>query len=199
MAFTFFLRDTHTLDLLAQYVLPDLKRNQFIRVWDAGCAMGPEPYFIAMIFRENMEPFLFRNVLIYATDVDESNSGAGIARGVYPEAELGQIPRDLFNKYFAPNGAPGHFQVSEELRRAVHFQRHDLLSLQPVREDFGLVVCKNVLLHLAPTQRADVVRMFHRALAKAGYFLMEQTQKLPSGMERLFRRVTEAAQLYQKV
>jgi chemotaxis protein methyltransferase CheR len=199
MAFTSFLRDTHTLDLLAQYVLPDLKRNQFIRVWDAGCAMGPEPYFIAMIFRENMEPFLFRNVLIYATDIDESSFGVGIRRGVYSEAELGQISRDLFNKYFVPNGAPGHFQVREELRRAVHFQRHDLLSLQPVREDFGLVVCKNVLLHLAPAQRADVVRMFHRALAQDGYFLMEQTQRLPSSTERLFRRVTEVAQLYQKV
>lgn len=199
MAFTFSFRDTPTRDLLAQYALPNLKRHQFIRVWDAGCAMGPEPFSIAMILREQMGHSLFRNVLIYATDIDGSDFGGAIARGVFPEAELGRIPRDLFDKYFAPKGPSGYFQVSEELRRAVHFQRHDLLSLQPVREDLGLIVCKNVLLHLAPTQREDVVRMFHHALAKDGYLVMEQTQKLPFGTGRLFRRVTHAAQLYQKV
>jgi chemotaxis protein methyltransferase CheR len=198
MAFTFFPRNTRTFDLLAQYVLPNLQRHPFIRIWDAGCAMGLEPYSIAMLFREQMGHSLFRNVLIYATDL-ESDFGKSIARGVYPRAELERIPRDLFNKYFAPDGSPGYFQASEELRRAVHFQRHDLLSLQPVREDLGLIVCKNVLPYLAPRQRVDVVRMFHHALAKDGYLMLEQTQKLPPGTERLFHRVTRAAQLYQKV
>lgn len=160
--------------------------------------MGPEPYSIAMILRENMGQFLFRNVLIYATDIDEGDFGTFTARGVYPEMELGQIPRDLFSKYFTPNGKPGYFQVTEELRRAVHFQRHDLLSLQPVCEDLGLIVCKNVLLHLAPAQRVDVIRMFHHALAKDGFLVMEQTQKLPHETEHLFHQVTKAAQLFRK-
>jgi chemotaxis methyl-accepting protein methylase len=41
--------------------------------------------------------------------------------------------------------------------------------------------------------------MFHRALAKDGFLVMEQTQKLPRETEHLFRRVTEAAQLFRKV
>jgi chemotaxis protein methyltransferase CheR len=152
-----------------------------------------------MMLREDMGHSLFRNVLIYATDLEEGNLNARTARGIYPELELGRIPRDLFNKYFAPNGKPGYFQVSEELRRAVHFQRHDLLSLQPIREDLGLIVCKNVLPHLTPTQRVDVIRMFHRALAKDGLLIVEQTQKLPSEMQPLFRQINNTAQLFRKV
>ncbi|MBI5034478.1 MAG: methyltransferase domain-containing protein [Chloroflexi bacterium] len=199
MAFTFFFRDTQTLELVAQYALPSLKQNRYIRVWDAGCAMGPEPYSIAIIFRENMGHFLFRNVQIHATDIDESNFESIIQRGVYSEQELGRIPRDIFGKYFAPDGAPGYFQISDELRQAVRFYRHDLLSLQPIREDFGLIVCKNVLLHFKAEQRVQVIQMFHRALVEGGYLVMEQTQKLPSELSPLFRQVTEAAQLYQKV
>jgi len=198
MALTFFPRNTRTLDLVAQYVIPNLQRHPFIRIWDAGCAMGLEPYSIAMLFREQMGHSLFQNVLIYATDL-ESDFGNPITRGIYPKSELERIPRALFNKYFRPNGPAGCFQASEELRRAVLFQRHDLLSLQPVREGLELIICKNVLPHLAPCQRVDVVRMFHRALAKDGYLVIEQSQRLPPGTERLFRRVTRSAPLYQKV
>ena len=199
MAFTFFFRDTQTLEMIAQYALPTLKQNRYIRVWDAGCAMGPEPYSLAIIFRENMGHFLFRNVQIHATDIDESNFEAIITRGVYSEQELGRIPRDIFARYFTPDGAPGYFQIAEELRQAVRFRRHDLLSLQPTREDFGLIVCKNVLLHFTAEQRVQVIKMFHRALSDGGYLVMEQTQKLPSEVSPHFRQVTEAAQLYQKV
>ncbi len=199
MAFTFFFRDTQTLELMAQYALPALKQNRYIRVWDAGCAMGPEPYSIAIIFRENMGHFLFRNVQIHATDIDESNFQSIIERGVYSEQELGRIPRDIFAKYFQADGVPGYFQICPEMRQAVRFRHHDLLSLQPIREDFGLIVCKNVLLHFTVEQRIQVIQMFHRALADGGYLVMEQTQKLPSETSSLFRQVTEAAQLHQKI
>jgi chemotaxis protein methyltransferase CheR len=198
MAFTFFFRDTQTLEMITEIVLPDLKRRQFIRVWDAGCAFGPEPYSLAIMMRENMGKFLFRNVKIDATDIDESDFGTIIANGVYSEQELGRIPPEIFSKYFAPV-EPGRFQICQELRQAVKFQRHNLLSLQPVRQDFGLIVCKNVLLHFTSEQRTAVVTMFHNALYEDGYLVTEQTQKLPPGTEHLFRQVTGAAQLYQKI
>ena len=127
MAFTYFFRDRQTLDLIAQHTLPDLKRRRYIDVWDAGCAMGPEPYSIAIVFRENMGPFLFRNVRIFATDIDESNRfGAIIAQGVYAEEQVKRIPSELLSRYFSPNGGEGYLQISDEIRKAVIFQRHDL-------------------------------------------------------------------------
>ena len=199
MAFTFFFRDQQTLDLMAEYALPALKQNRYIRIWDAGCAMGPEPYTIAIILRENMGKFLFRNVRITASDIDESNFGDIISEAAYPEEQLKRIPTEIFQRYFEPNGQPDHFKLCDEIRTAVQFQRHDLLSLQPIRTDYGLIVCKNVLLHFTQEQRIEVIRMFHAALVDGGFFLAEQTQKLPPECEPLFRQVTQAAPIFQKI
>lgn len=199
MAFTFFFRDQQTLDLMAEHALPALKQNRYIRIWDAGCAMGPEPFSLAMILREHMGKFLFRNVRIFATDIDESDFGDIISQAVYPEEQLKRIPPDIFERYFVPDTRPGYFQLIEEIRTAVQFQRHDLLSLQPVRTDFGLIVCKNVLLHFTQEERIQVIQMYHRALVDGGFFVTEQTQKLPPECEPLFRPLTNAAQVFQKI
>lgn len=199
MAFTFFFRDQPTLDLMAEHVLPDLKQRRYIRIWDAGCAMGPEPFTLAMILRENMGKFLFRNVRITASDIDEGDFGRVIAEAVYPLEQLRRIPPEIFARYFEPNGPPDHFRLSDDIRGAVQFHRHDLLSLQPIRTDFGLIVCKNVLLHFTPGQRVQVIRMFHAALIDGGYFVTEQTQKLPPECTPLFRQMVGTAQIYQKI
>jgi len=39
MAFTYFFRDQQTLDLIAQHVVPDLKRRRYINVWEADQAV----------------------------------------------------------------------------------------------------------------------------------------------------------------
>ncbi len=200
MAFTYFFRDRQTLELIARHVVPSLRTRRYINIWDAGCAMGPEPYSLAIIVRESMTHFLFRNVRIYATDIDEGNNfGEIIARGVYPKDKVKRIPTEIKRKYFVPANENGCFQVAEEIRKAVEFYRHDLLSLQPIREEFGLIVCKNVLLHFKPEQRVEVIKMFHGALARDGYFVTEQTQKLPPETAHLFRSVTNAGQIFQKV
>ncbi len=199
MAFTYFFRDGQALDLLAEHVIPDLATRRYMDVWDAGCATGPEPYSIAMTFRKHMGPFLFRNLRIWATDIDETNTfGRIITQGVYSEQETKRIPPEVRARHFSPHGSDGGLQVSEEMRRAVRFQRHDLLSLEPIREQFGLIVCKNVLLHFSPQDRVEVIQMFHRALSENGYFVTEQTQKLPLETAHLFSRVTSSGQLFRK-
>ena len=199
MAFTYFFRDQPVLDLIAQHALPDLATRRYINVWDAGCAYGPEPYSLAITLRENMGHFLFRNVRIFATDIDESQHfGDIITHGVYTDREVGRVPADILARYFEPDGEPGHMRVCDEIRGAVRYHRHDLLTLEPFRTGVGLIVCKNVLLHFAPEQRVDVLRMFHTALMPGGYLVTEQTQKLPPEIEPLFRRVSGAGQLFQK-
>ncbi|MFW6171764.1 MAG: CheR family methyltransferase [Planctomycetota bacterium] len=199
MAFTYFFRDGQALDLLAEYVIPDLATRRYMDVWDAGCAMGPEPYSIAMTFREHMGPFLFRNLRIWATDIDETKAfGRIIERGVYCEQETKRIRSEIREKYFSRYDEAGNLELSEEIRKAVRFQRHDLLSLEPVREQFGLIVCKNVLLHYSPRQRIEVFKMFHRALSETGYLLTERTQEMPLEVASMFSRVTKTGQLFKK-
>ena len=200
MAFTFFFRDGHTLEAITRHVIPSAAGKSSIRIWDAGCAMGPEPYSLAIMFAENMGHFAFKNLHIYATDVDQSNLfGQIISEGVYPEEQLKRIPRDIFEKYFQPADNSGDFRVDYMIRSHIHYQKHDLLSLQPVADDFILVVCKNVLLHFTAEQRHNVIKMFHQALTPGGFLAMEQTQRLPEETANLFKQVTANAQLFRKV
>jgi chemotaxis protein methyltransferase CheR len=198
MAFTYFFRDMQTLDMIRKHVVPVLRTRRFIHIWDAGCAMGPEPYSIAIILRENMGHMMFRNVRIHATDIDGSNLfGNIIKNGSYPEEQVKRIPGDILNRYFIPDDS-GNYIISEEIRRSLIFKKHNLLSLEPVRDDFGLIVCKNVLLHFKQEERINVIKMFHSSLTTDGFFVTEQTQKLPEPVSPLFQQVQSNVQLFKK-
>lgn len=200
MAFTYFFRDLPVLEMIRDHVVPVMRTSRYINIWDAGCAMGPEPYSLAIILRENMGNMIFRNVKIFATDIDESgNFGETISSGTYPEEQVRRIPGEILEKYFAKDALPGFFRISEEIRNSVSYQKHDLLSLNPVRDGLSLVLCKNVLLHFREEERIAVIRMFHGALAEGGFLAMEQTQELPGAFAGLFRRVVSNARLFQKV
>jgi chemotaxis protein methyltransferase CheR len=197
MAFTFFFRDGQTLELLIEQALPSLCGQAYIHIWDAGCAHGPEAYTLAMMLRERMSDYVFRNVRIHATDVDPQ-FGRQVAAGIYSEQEVKRIPYLIRYRYFQVADEPGYVQVVPEIRAKVSFLRHDLLSLTPPREDFSLIVCKNVLLHFDEPQRREVFRMFHGALRSQGLLATEHTQNLPSESASLFEPVLGYAKVYRR-
>ena len=198
MAFTYFFRDAPTLELLIERALPALRGQAFIRLWDAGCANGAEPYTLAMLLREKMPDFMFDNVRIHATDID-GQFGPQIAAGLYPEQEVKRIPYVFRYRYFQVTDEPGYVQVVDEIRSKVSFARHDLLSLAPPRDDFSLIVCKNVLLHFDAAERRQVFRMFHGAMRVGGLLATEQTQKMPEGFAGLFEPLSSCAQVYRRL
>jgi chemotaxis protein methyltransferase CheR len=198
VAFTFFFRDQHVLDLIVRHAVPRLAGRTRARVWDAGCAMGPEPYSLAILLAEAMGYFAFNNLRIDASDVDECGLfGPIVAGGAYAWEELERVPPELFRKYFEPAGER-RFRIVERVRSRVTFHRHDLLTLAPVGEGYNVIVCKNVLLHFQPAERVAVFRMFHQALAPDGLLATEQTQKLPPEVAPLFRQVVSDGQVFQK-
>jgi len=200
LAFTFFFRDQQVLERVVEHLLPNLAGRSRPRIWDAGAAMGQEPYTLAIMLAARMGHFAFDNLRIDATDVESTGQFARmIEAGLYPKEELSRLPEGILEKYFEPNGKPGHFRVIESIRRRVVFQRHDLLSFQEIGDGYLLVLCKNVLLHFRPLERIEVLRMFHRALAPGGLFATEQTQDMPSELARLFQRLTPNGQLFRKV
>ncbi len=200
MAFTFFFRDSHVLDLIVKFVVPYVNGFSKIKIWDAGCAMGPEPYTLSIYFSENMGPFSFRNLKIDATDVDESSHfGEIINAGIYPHEELKRIPEEIFAKYFVKTDDPAFYKLTDEIIASVKFQQHDLLSLKSIGEGYHLILCKNVLLHFQQAERIEVIKMFHKSLAPGGYFATEQTQKMPPELSHLFRQVVSDGQLFQKI
>ncbi len=199
MAVTYFFRDMDTLEHLTKAVVPYISGRNKVRFWDAGCAMGQESYSLAIMFAENLGHFAFKNIHIDATDIDGSNHFEKFfIEGVYPEMELKIVPKEIREKYFQSKGKTGQFQINANIRNCVSYKQNDLLSLEPVGDNYRLILCKNVLLNFLPEQQTEVIRMFHNSLAPGGFLATEKTQKLPKGASLLFEQVSEDAQIYKK-
>ncbi len=200
MAFTFFFRDAQTLNLAIDHFLPFVQSRRTVTIWSAGCAMGQEPYTFAILLRERMGPHLFRNVKIYATDIDTYNQYVQIiGTGRYPEKDLQRIPHENVQAYFRTDPAdPGYVSISDEIRNAVEFKKHDLLTFEPIRTGIHMIICKNVLLHFSAEERLKVWNMFYNALEQGGFMLHEHTQKLPDELNGLFDQIVMNAQIFRK-
>jgi chemotaxis protein methyltransferase CheR len=198
MAFESFYHDSPTLELLIERAMPVLDDQACTRIWNAGCGNGTEPYTLAMLLREQMADEDFRTVRIYATDID-SQFGEQIAEGMYAEQEVKRIPYPIRYRSFQVTDRPGYVQVVDEIRSAVFFAQHDLLSLAPPREDFSLIVCRNIMSVFDETECRQVFRMFHRAMQPGGLLAVEHTQKTREGLTQLFEPVASCSQVYRRV
>ncbi len=192
MAFTYFFRDTETLQAALDCARSAFQGRRHIDVWDAGSATGQEPFTVAILLREMLGSAAFKNVRIWATDIDEGNNcEAFINAGVYPEDQVKRIPEHLLRSYFESiSDKTGYFRLIEEIRSSVRFIRSDLLELVPPRDNFSLIVCKNVLLHFSASEKCKVLEMFYKALTDDGYLVTEAVQQLPNEIsETLFKTV----------
>ena len=200
MAFTFFFRDSHTIEQAIKNLLPRIQGFQKIKVWDAGCAMGPEPFTFAIILAENMGYFAFKSVEIDATDIDETDSfGKVVNDGTYPLSDLSRIPEEIFKKYFKPATKDGYYIIDENIKNRVRFYKNDLLKLSPVGMNYNIIMCKNVLLHLQYEERVEVIKMFHDSLTGNGLLVTEQTQQMPDECSHLFNKITTDACVYEVI
>jgi chemotaxis protein methyltransferase CheR len=200
LAFTFFFRDQQVLEQVVECLLPSLAGRSHPRIWDAGAAMGQEPYTLAMILAGRMGHFGFNNLRIDATDAENTGQFARmIGDAIYPREELSRLPEGILEKFFQPDSRPNCFRVVDSIRQRVAYQRHDLLSLREIGQGYSLVLCKNVLLHFQPSERLAVLRMFHRALAPGGLFASELTQEMPPELAPFFQRTVPNAPVYRKL
>lgn len=201
MAFTFFFRDEQILSLAVQNLVPKTMGRSIVHILNAGCAMGMETYTFAILLAETMGKFALRNVKIHAVDIDNENVDFGktVSEGIYHKEHLQRIPEGLFQKYFTKSEKEDHYIVSQDLRNLVTFQKYDLLTLKPLRNDYSLIICKNVLLHFNYQQRVDVLTMYHNMLLQGGLLVMENTQQMPEEMTAKFRRMVDYAQLHEKI
>jgi len=198
MAFTFFFRDLPVLEYAVDEAIKLAMGRMRIKIWDAGSALGQEPYTLAILFAERLGA-TFNNLYLDATDYDsENNFGDIIKQATYKYEELQRIPAGIFEKYFDAQGGD-LYRVCDKIRSRVFFQYHDLLSLKAIGADYALVVCKNVLLHFPYDKRIEVIKMYHQALGAGGLLAMENTQKMPVEIAHLFEQVVPDAQLYRKL
>jgi len=188
------------LEIVADELLRRIATKNRLKIWDAGCSTGAEPFTFAIILAERTTMEFMRGVQIFATDIDElQHFRPLIESGIYPYEQLKRIPGELFQKYFIKTNPSDNFQLIPQIHNAVKFYKHNLLSLDKIDYNFDLVICKNVLLHFTANERINVLKMFYQSLNPNGLLVMEQNQKIPVELESFFRQLTPQAQLFGKI
>lgn len=200
MAFTFFFRDRHTLEHLTKLLTKKLEQFGSIKIWDAGCAMGQEPYTISIMLAEALSGDDFKKIKIIATDIDENNQfGKIIKEGIYPFDQLSRLPGGIIEKYFIKVDEKDNYKLVDKILNSLQFHKQDLLQYNPIDYNFDAVICKNVLLHFNHEQQMKVFEMYYNVLKPGGYLTMEQTQSIPVEMLTKFDKVLSDANIFQKV
>ena len=170
---TSFFRDTEAFEYLEKTVLEGLVRSHDarhpVRIWVPGCATGEEAYSIAMLVIEKIST-LRKDVKlqIFASDVDET--ALGIARnGVYPDSIAETITPARLRRFFTKEDHS--YRVTPELRDAVVFANHDILSDAPFSK-LDLISCRNLMIYLTPDAQDRILEMFHFALNDDGILFL---------------------------
>ncbi len=167
---TSFFRDREAFAAIGRDVIPALSKTRpakKLNIWSAGCSTGQEAYSLAITTAEN-ERFQDWDFLLVATDV----SAEAIARGKAGRYSRFEIQRGLpirqMLRWFREEGEEWH--ASAELRRRIRFQQHHLFDPPPGR--FDLVLCRNVLMYFAATDRARGFDRLAAALNPGGLLVL---------------------------
>jgi len=198
MAFTFFFRDRFILEALCNELAPKFKSQTTVKVWDAGCALGQEPYTFAIIMAEITGRKLFEKLKITATDLDPNDMFVPVIKSaVYRKYDLSRMPENILEKYFVQIG-DDDYQLIDWVKNSLTFYKQNLTHLEAINTNFDAIICKNVLLHLQYEERVNVINMFGKSLTADGLLLLEQTQHLPVECSNIFKKLTPDSSIYKK-
>ena len=178
---TRFYRNAETWNLIRRDLLPamlDARRSE-IRVWSAGCASGEEPYTLAMLVADHLDRAGrgdgLAGLTIDATDIDRVSLERARA-ACYRSEGLTELPDGLAGPYFEVVG--NERRVIDRIRRRVQVQQLDLSREPPLRNDYDLILCRNVAIYFDRPMQERVFRTFADALVPGGHLVLGKVETL---------------------
>ncbi len=194
---TLFFRDMAPFEALRNSILPELKAKcgpaKRLRLWSAAASSGQEAYSLAMLLLEG--GFQNWNLQIAGTDIAESILERA-RTGRYSQLEVNRgLPVHYLIKYFTRHGL--EWQLKDEIRRMVRFERLDLRRATAGPGPFDIVFCRNVLIYFDPTTKRQILAAIQSVLAPGGYLSLGAAETIINLNETLEKCVFGKATLYR--
>jgi chemotaxis protein methyltransferase CheR len=182
-------------------VVPRLRSQPFLRIWQVGCSTGEEVYSLAILLHEEG---LYPKCRIYATDINEAVLNKAKA-GIFPLACVQEYTGNYqraggavsFSEYYTARY--DHVIFKHALAENVVFAQHNLVTDNSFNE-FHVILCRNVLFYFNPTLSQRVHRLLYDSLALSGFLALGRKESLRftpyetryeeyDAEERLYRRI----------
>jgi chemotaxis protein methyltransferase CheR len=184
-----FYRDHGLFCVLEHEALPQLaglvrdSGRQRLDVWSAGCGAGEEPYSLAILWANSLEPALRQTpAAITATDADPVMlQRAGTA--CYPFSSIRGLPPDWRDIAFSL--VDGEYCLQPRYRQPVRFMAQDIRLAAP-GGPFDLVLCRNLAFtyFADDLQRTTTVRIAS-VLRPGGLLVLGEHERLPGDQDGL--------------
>ncbi|KAA9006613.1 protein-glutamate O-methyltransferase CheR [Paenibacillus spiritus] len=167
-----FWRNPNRWEVLRDTILPELtKSSRKLKLWSAACSTGEEPYTLAMILADKK---LLAASSVLATDIDDG-ALAKAKQGMYLERSLKDVPKEVAERYFKPEGVM--YKVDESLKPGIDFRKQNLL-LDTFDTGFDLIICRNVMIYFTEEAKAKLYHKFSAALRPGGYLFVGSTEQI---------------------
>lgn len=200
---TYFFRESQHFDFVKDVSLPELlekkraEHSNRLRVWNAGCSTGEEPYTTAMCILSCLDSSLKWDFRILATDISTRVLEVA-SRGVYGEEKVLKVPAPLRQQYFVKrNGSDGkvEYEVGAALKKIITFRRLNLKEPYPFKGPFDYIFCRNVMIYFDKQTQESLVQKMSGYLAPGGYLFVGHSESL-TGLTHPLRYVRPA--VYRK-
>ena len=179
---THFFREDHHFDHLRRTAMPWLQkraRHQPVRIWSAGCSSGEEVYTIAMCLlgQDRSASAWLRNADLKLLATDLSPNVVETARkGVYPANAVDPVPAAYRSLWMKQVG--NDYQMIDEVRAMVTARVLNLFESWPMRRQYDVIFCRNVMIYFDDTAKAELEARFVDLLAPGGYLYIGHSERL---------------------
>jgi chemotaxis protein methyltransferase CheR len=193
-------RDPSFFKALREIVIPELKKQPFVKVWHAGCSSGEEVYSIAILLKEEG---LYKTSLIYATDADDV---------VLDKAKSGVFAIDRMKDYtlnYRKAGGLASFAdyytarydnaiMDNSLKKNIVFSNHNLVT-DGVFGEMDMIICRNVFIYFNRDLQDRVFRLFSESLRPGGFLCLGSKETIRfSSFSDDFENVADHERIYRK-
>jgi chemotaxis protein methyltransferase CheR len=180
---TLFFRDQAPFNLLRHKLIPDLIDRRAransklpIRIWSAACSTGQELYSIAILLKELLGDPSRYNFRLLGTDISDQ-AVARASRGVFSSVEISRgLDEALRTKYFRMVGDSWHLR--DEIRGLTTFKTVNLMKDFSALGKFDVILCRNVAIYFADSDRVQLFGRMERALEQGGSLIIGAMESL---------------------
>lgn len=178
---TFFFRENHHFEYLANTVIPSIieqnKNSKKIRIWSAGCSTGEEPYSLAIVLKETVPAGWDARVL--ATDLDTNVVETG-RTGVYKIDRLKGVSEARKKRWFlkGTGAKDGYVRVKPELQQVIDFGQINLMNEWPIKDAIDVIFCRNVVIYFDKETQAKLFDRYANLLPDHGHLFIGHSESL---------------------
>jgi chemotaxis protein methyltransferase CheR len=167
-------------------ILAENTADATFRVWSAGCCGGEEPYTMAVVWLEYLQPlFPGFTIDILATDIDDT-SLARAYKGLFASSSLRETSPEIRDRWFILK--KGMWMVDGRVKELVRFRKHNMMK-DPLPAGIDLVFCRNlVFTYYRGDRLLTAARRLHAALRPGGSLMTGNAEIIDDPVTFLFEK-----------